>query len=124
MPELVPFRLTCQMAGVLSPHDATEVLRRPMAAGMAALHDGAAILQVGSVSRAPLKSGHHNKGEMGSVLRRKWDLKDTPRVYLKHLRLGLTLSGLEQHAIMLFAFRRLLVLFVRPSKLCRISNAQ
>jgi DNA-dependent protein kinase catalytic subunit len=46
VPELMPFRLTQQLAGVLAPHDASAVLRQPMGTAMGALRDGAAILQV------------------------------------------------------------------------------
>lgn len=46
MPELMPFRLTRQLAGALAPHEATAVLQRPMGAAMGALRDGTAILQV------------------------------------------------------------------------------
>lgn len=48
VPELMPFRLTRQMAGALAPHDATAVLQRPLGLGMGALRDGRAILQVQS----------------------------------------------------------------------------
>lgn len=48
MPELMPFRLTRQLAGALAPHEATAVLQRPMGAAMGALRGGAAILQVTS----------------------------------------------------------------------------
>lgn len=51
MPELMPFRLTRQLAGALAPHEATAVLQQPMAAAMGALREGAAILQVPPWSR-------------------------------------------------------------------------
>ena len=46
IPELMPFRLTRQMAGVLAPHDALAVLAGPMAAAFAALRTGADVLEV------------------------------------------------------------------------------
>ena len=46
VPELMPFRLTRQLAGALAPYDATAVLHRPMAAALSALRDGGAILHV------------------------------------------------------------------------------
>ena len=46
IPELMPFRLTRQMTGVLAPHDALAVLAGPMAAAFAALRGGADILEV------------------------------------------------------------------------------
>jgi hypothetical protein len=55
VPELMPFRLTRQLAGALAPHQATAVLQQPMAAAMGALRDGAAILQVPTLESP---SGH------------------------------------------------------------------
>ncbi len=46
IPELMPFRLTRQMAGVLAPHDALAVLAGPMTAAFAALRSGADVLEV------------------------------------------------------------------------------
>ncbi len=46
VPELMPFRLTRQLAGALAPYDATAVLHRPLAAALSALRDGGAILHV------------------------------------------------------------------------------
>ena len=46
IPELMPFRLTRQMAGVLAPHDALAVLAGPMAAAFAALRSGVDVLEV------------------------------------------------------------------------------
>ena len=46
IPELVPFRLTRQMRGVLQPHDARAVLRTPCVLGMTALRAGAGVLEV------------------------------------------------------------------------------
>ena len=46
IPELMPFRLTRQLAGVLAPHDALSVLAGPMAAAFAALRAGADVLEV------------------------------------------------------------------------------
>ena len=46
IPELVPFRLTRQMRGVLRPHDARAVLRTPCVLGMTALRAGAGVLEV------------------------------------------------------------------------------
>ncbi len=46
IPELMPFRLTRQMRGVLQPHDACELLKAPLALGLAALRAGSGILEV------------------------------------------------------------------------------
>ena len=46
IPELMPFRLTRQMTGVLAPHDALAVLAGPMSAAFTALRGGADILEV------------------------------------------------------------------------------
>ena len=45
IPELMPFRLTQQMMGVLEPLDAKVLLRNPMAQVMTALRGGRDILQ-------------------------------------------------------------------------------
>ena len=46
IPELMPFRLTRQMRGVLQPHDARDLLRAPLALGLAALRAGSGVLEV------------------------------------------------------------------------------
>lgn len=46
IPELMPFRLTRQMRGALQPHDARELLRAPLALGLAALRSGSGVLEV------------------------------------------------------------------------------
>lgn len=46
IPELMPFRLTRQMRGALQPHDARELLKAPIALGLAALRAGSGILEV------------------------------------------------------------------------------
>lgn len=46
IPELMPFRLTRQMVGVLQPHDATAMLQAPCTLAMTALRSGRDILQV------------------------------------------------------------------------------
>ena len=46
MPELLPFRLTRQLAGPLLPHAAHTVLHQPCCAALAALRDGRDILEV------------------------------------------------------------------------------
>ena len=45
IPELMPFRLTQQMLGVLEPLDAKVLLRNPMAQVMTALRGGRDVLQ-------------------------------------------------------------------------------
>lgn len=46
IPELMPFRLTRQMRGALQPHDARELLKTPIALGLAALRSGSGVLEV------------------------------------------------------------------------------
>lgn len=46
VPELMPFRLTRQLAGALAPYEATDVLQRPLACCLGALRNNAAVLQV------------------------------------------------------------------------------
>lgn len=46
IPELMPFRLTRQLCGVLAPHDALAALAGPMTATLQALRSGAHILEV------------------------------------------------------------------------------
>lgn len=46
IPELMPFRLTRQMVGVLQPHDALAMLQAPCTLAMTALRSGRDILQV------------------------------------------------------------------------------
>lgn len=46
MPELMPFRLTRQMAGAVLPHDVKAVLQEPCAAALSALRAGSDILEV------------------------------------------------------------------------------
>lgn len=46
IPELMPFRLTRQMAGVLQPHDALALLQAPCTLAMTALRSGKDILEV------------------------------------------------------------------------------
>ena len=58
IPELMPFRLTRQMAGVLAPHDALAVLAGPMAAAFAALRSGADVLEVRCCSPFEVTSLH------------------------------------------------------------------
>ena len=53
IPELMPFRLTRQMCGVLAPHDARAALAGPMAATLQALRSGAHILEVWVLLLAP-----------------------------------------------------------------------
>lgn len=53
VPELMPFRLTRQLAGALAPHEAKEVLARPLGSAMGALRDSRAIIQVCIYLAAP-----------------------------------------------------------------------
>ena len=46
IPELMPFRLTRQMTGVLQPHEALAMLQAPCVLAMTALRSGKDILQV------------------------------------------------------------------------------
>ncbi|KAL3131382.1 hypothetical protein ABBQ38_007697 [Trebouxia sp. C0009 RCD-2024] len=45
IPELMPFRLTCQMTGALQPHDALALLQAPCTLAMSALRSGKDILE-------------------------------------------------------------------------------
>jgi hypothetical protein len=69
IPELVPFRLTRQMRGVLQPHETRAVLRTPCVLGMTALRAGAGVLEVG----APLTTSHTRNAEVHKAQQR-----DTP----------------------------------------------
>lgn len=46
IPELMPFRLTRQMTGVLQPHDALAMLQAPCILALTALRSAKDILQV------------------------------------------------------------------------------
>ena len=49
IPELMPFRLTRQMVGVVQPHDAVAMLQAPCTLALTALRSGKDILQVCSL---------------------------------------------------------------------------
>ena len=49
IPELMPFRLTRQMVGVMQPHDAVAMLQAPCTLALTGLRSGKDILQVDSL---------------------------------------------------------------------------
>ena len=71
IPELVPFRLTRQMRGVLQPHDARAVLRTPCVLGMTALRAGATVLEVSF----PLTTSHTSNTETLQISAERYSLE-------------------------------------------------
>lgn len=55
MPELMPFRLTRQLACAVQPHDATVLLQQPCSAALAALRDGHDILEVCTTTKSSVQ---------------------------------------------------------------------